>query len=185
MLRIFGTRNTQYSGSSCYRHVERLISKGKKVLIVSPYVDDYYAGFLLAKSPGRDIRLLSSSVDERVRRKLEGRIPRYRIALYSIFMLLFEYLLYRIGAGVGYMLLYFMVIAGALFVISIPRRIKLKVPRNFVHAKLYVSEDEAIRGSANLTYKGLHKNIEHIEIVRDRKDVDSMRREFWRMWNSS
>ncbi|MDE1851703.1 MAG: hypothetical protein KGH69_03385 [Candidatus Micrarchaeota archaeon] len=185
MIGILGRRNIQYSGRSCYRHVDRLIRRGRRVLIVSPYVDDYYAKFLLANSQGKEIYLLSSSVERSVRRRLEGRLPAAKMAAGAAVIAAVEYMLFAIGAQLIYLFLYPLLMAVALYIVVLPRRIKLKVPKSFVHAKLYISEDEAVRGSANLTYRGMHSNIEHIEVVRDRKEIGSMANEFWRLWNSS
>lgn len=185
MIGIMGRRNVQYSGRSCYRHVDRLIRRGRRILIVSPYVDDYYAKFLLANSQGKEIWLLSSSIEKSVRRRLDGRLPVAKIVLGTAIVAMVEYALVAIGSPAIYLVLYPLLMAAALYVIILPRRIRLKVPKSFVHAKLYISEKEAVRGSANLTYRGMHSNIEHIEVVRDRREIGSMEKDFWRLWSSS
>jgi phosphatidylserine/phosphatidylglycerophosphate/cardiolipin synthase-like enzyme len=65
----------------------------------------------------------------------------------------------------------------------IRKNIMLKTTgEDFVHEKLYISDSMAIIGSANLTYNGTHKNIEHIEIIRDRGEIDELKRHFNSMW---
>jgi phosphatidylserine/phosphatidylglycerophosphate/cardiolipin synthase-like enzyme len=65
------------------------------------------------------------------------------------------------------------------------KRIIIRKPEGFVHAKIYISENEAIHGSANLTYNGTHSNIEHIEIIRDNEKIAKLHSEFERMWKKS
>ena len=62
--------------------------------------------------------------------------------------------------------------------------VKLKIPSKFVHAKMYIGDAEAIRGSANLTFKGMHKNIEHIELTSDPVQIKELEKQFWRIWSS-
>jgi phosphatidylserine/phosphatidylglycerophosphate/cardiolipin synthase-like enzyme len=62
--------------------------------------------------------------------------------------------------------------------------IQLKVIRDkFVHEKLYISNGTAVIGSANLTYSGMHKNIEHVEVIRNGKEVDALKRHFEELWS--
>ena len=37
--------------------------------------------------------------------------------------------------------------------------------KHLMHAKMYISNDKAITGSANLTVSALRHNIEHIEVL--------------------
>jgi phosphatidylserine/phosphatidylglycerophosphate/cardiolipin synthase-like enzyme len=61
---------------------------------------------------------------------------------------------------------------------------QLKVIKDkFVHEKLYISNGTAVTGSANLTYSGMHKNIEHVELTRDVKEVSELTRHFEELWN--
>jgi len=59
------------------------------------------------------------------------------------------------------------------------------ITERFVHEKLYISGNTAISGSANLTYNGMHKNIEHIEVTKDESKIREMRRHFESMWNGN
>ena len=169
-----------------YKHVEKLIRRSKNVFIVSPYIDEYYAKFLLRYALNKKIYIISSSPDEKAKKLLtKGGFPTLTLLL-SIIMFLFYYLL-RL-ASLSYM---FILIMGfllfALFIVRLstrkPKSIKLKIPKEFIHAKFYIGDDEAITGSANLTYRGMHKNIEYLEIRNDPDYIKKLKTEFWRMWN--
>jgi len=169
-----------------YKHVEKLIRRSKNVFIVSPYIDEYYAKFILRHARNKKIYIISSSPDEKAKKLLmKGGFPTLTLLL-SIIMFLFYYLL-RL-AGLNYM---FILIIGfllfALFIVRLstkkPKSIRLKIPKEFIHAKFYIGDYEAITGSANLTYRGMHKNIEHLEIRNDPDYIKKLKTEFWRMWN--
>jgi phosphatidylserine/phosphatidylglycerophosphate/cardiolipin synthase-like enzyme len=53
----------------------------------------------------------------------------------------------------------------------------------FVHEKLYIGNDKAITGSANLTYNGLHKNIEHIEVINSIERIGKLKSHFNDLWS--
>jgi len=55
----------------------------------------------------------------------------------------------------------------------------------FVHEKIYIGSDTAITGSANLTYSGMHRNIEHIEITHDPERIAELGRHFNGLWNEA
>jgi len=69
------------------------------------------------------------------------------------------------------------------FILPRHRNIAIKIVTDrFVHEKMYISESSAIVGSANLTYSGTHKNVEHIEIIRDNKRIKEMDNHFDGLW---
>ena len=65
------------------------------------------------------------------------------------------------------------------------KKIRLKAPKEFVHAKMYVGDETAIEGSANLTYNGMHKNVEQISVTRNEKKIAELKEQFWKLWNSA
>ena len=73
-----------------------------------------------------------------------------------------------------------------LFMIIYPKgsRIEFRKPKGFVHSKFYIGENGAIQGSANLTYNGMHKNVENISIIRDQEGIEKLRKEFYKLWDS-
>ncbi|MDE1762027.1 MAG: hypothetical protein KGH78_02435 [Candidatus Micrarchaeota archaeon] len=187
MLNIF--KVPSYSGKSSYKYVNDLIDGGRKVMIVSPYIDIYYANFLISRSRTRKFYVLSSSMDSRARKVLlKGRFPREAATFTSIFYLGFL-LFYLTGfySFSGSMLLVAVVstIVSFLFLRGAPKNISVRFPKDFVHAKMYISERMAIRGSANLTYKGMHQNVEHIDISYEREEIERLERDFWQLWGSS
>ena len=58
------------------------------------------------------------------------------------------------------------------------------IAEKFVHAKIYISDGKyAVTGSANLTQYGLWKNIEHITIINNSKDVGKLEDDFDHLWS--
>jgi hypothetical protein len=174
-----------YSGSDAYRQINALIEKSNRVLIISPYIDRYYAEFL-AKHLNKRMYIISSSPSKEARHALAGGRFWLGIAAWlagifttvaaAAYLLDFKMLLLFSSA--------FAVFAAAFAAIAKLRsRIRLLVPSRFIHAKLYIGDGIAISGSANLTYAGTHRNIEHIEIVRDPEHLKLLERQFWSMWN--
>ncbi|MFP3279232.1 MAG: phospholipase D-like domain-containing protein [Candidatus Micrarchaeota archaeon] len=169
-----------------YKHVEKLIRRSKNLFIVSPYIDEYYARFLLKHARNKKIYIISSSPEGKAKKMLtKGSFPSLTFLL-SVIMFSLYYLLWL--AGLSYIpILIIGSLFFALFIVRLstrkPKNIKLKVPKEFIHAKFYVGDAEAITGSANLTYRGMHKNIEHLEISNDPNYIKKLKAEFWRMWN--
>ncbi len=63
------------------------------------------------------------------------------------------------------------------------RKEKPDVKPTFVHAKIYIADNErAISGSANLTYSGLHSNVESLSIAETKEEVQQIEMEFRRIW---
>ncbi len=61
--------------------------------------------------------------------------------------------------------------------------LKVKVAKGkFVHEKVYIGNDIAIVGSANLTYNGMHKNVEHIDVIKDDARIRQLREHFESLW---
>jgi phosphatidylserine/phosphatidylglycerophosphate/cardiolipin synthase-like enzyme len=183
---MFGkSKKASYSGKDCYKQVEKLLTSGKRLLIISPYIDAYYADFLLHNSEGRDIHVISSSLEGNAKKILNSNRNRRNFQGFS-----FSFVLLSIGffllnlAQVSELAL---LVAFIIIVYSFTQKsasIRLRVPKKFVHAKMYISEAMAIHGSANLTYKGLHENIEHIDVVDDIGEVKALEEQFWSLWNS-
>lgn len=182
---IFGNANSYYSGKECYKFVEGLILSGKEILIVSPYIDAYYARFLVENSAGRKMRIVSSSLDPEARKILGRKKPLGLLLAGMAIVLGLDYLSYSFGVLSWWLILFSIaVIATYLSLFRFKRyEIELKIPREFVHVKLYLNEREAIHGSANLTYNGMHKNVEHIEVIREKEKVERLRDEFSRLWD--
>ena len=174
--------STYYYGSDTYKHIDDLIERGREILIVSPYVDRYYAQRLLGYSKGRRLYLISSSMDPEALSLLQGTSSIWAVAYLSLSSVLLALLLYIRVPEMLLALSLTPIIVGSIKNLG-RKRIMLKVPKQFVHAKMYISDSTAITGSANLTYKGTHKNLEQINITRSKKDIDKLKRQFWELWS--
>jgi phosphatidylserine/phosphatidylglycerophosphate/cardiolipin synthase-like enzyme len=180
----------QYSGSDSYRFVDRLInSKGSELLVVSPYIDNYYARALLRASRRRRVRIVTSPDAIAHRDSFLRSIRMQRMKGYAEATVYFV-LLSAIALYLRFYCIAAPVVALALAAFALMLRsrhstaIQLKVIRDrFVHEKLYISNGTAVIGSANLTYSGMHKNIEHVEMIRNGQEVDALKRHFEELWS--
>ncbi len=174
-----------YYGSGSYRQVEPILHSSGELLIISPYIDDYYASYLASHSSKRRVYVISSSIHYRTAKKLKGsRIGDAALAVFvlaAINALMLQLGIFNVPVAVASLLISVYVVW---FALSHRSGVRLKVPKSFVHIKMYVGEGTAAEGSANLTYAGMHKNIEKVHVVTDQDEVEAMRRSFWRLWKS-
>ena len=184
MWRLAGT-DESYSGRQCYKYVESLIQDAKELLVVSPYIDSYYARFLIENTKGKRVRVISSSMDPEAGRILRGKRPLGMLLSSLAIILSLDYLAYANGAISAYILMPSALLAVTAFVLfgRHPNGIDVRIPHSFVHAKMYISDKAAMHGSANLTYSGMHRNVEHIEVTSDRARIARMKKEFDDIWN--
>ena len=185
-LSLFKKGSGAYYGSESYKRVERLIASERDLLIVSPYIDDYYAAYLAAHSRGKKIHIISSSITGSAAKRLH-RNDTLRSSLTATFLSVsVSWLLFLLDA---FNPIYSLAtIAAGVLLVSYAfmhrSSIYLKIPKDFVHAKMYVGDSSAVEGSANLTYAGMHKNIEGVRLITDPKEVDALKHQFWTLWNS-
>lgn len=185
---------TSYSGDSSYRIVDALIRNGdRELLIVSPYISNYYSRMMLGMPRWKRVRIITSDSSMRYRDSLLRGMRRpfnpgryYRFFAYVVLMQAVA--LYMRFVGVAVAIFLFMGAAAAALLFWHRRNpngnIEVRViDRKFVHEKLYIAESEAVVGSANLTYRGMHKNIEHVEAIDDPARVAELRRHFESLWN--
>ncbi len=188
MFGIFKRESESYSGRESYKYLEPMIRRSSELYIISPYIDPYYARFLIGNLRGKKVYVISSSIDPRARKLLIGKRDRIALLAYILLILSLDY----VSAAVNFHFAVVTLISGVAiavlaYLLATEKKIKglhLKVPSSFVHAKMYVSESMAIEGSANLTYKGMHSNVEHITITRSAEGAERLRKEFFRLWNS-
>lgn len=180
-------RRESYTGRDCYKYTEDILRHGKEVMIVSPYIDLYYARFLKSISGNKRIRVISSSIEKDALKELSsGKSLGLSIAAFTV-ILSSDYLLHNFG------LLYPVIIAVSAILIIIAvlplflrkSSIVIKRPNSFVHAKMYITEECAVQGSANLTYNGMHRNVEHIEITKEKEKIKALRKEFFKIWDGA
>jgi phosphatidylserine/phosphatidylglycerophosphate/cardiolipin synthase-like enzyme len=187
MLGGSGKENHHYYGTDTYKYINGMIKSSRRMYIVSPYIDRYYANLMARSTRSTEFYIISSSIDVDAKKRLEKGGSKIILALWAIASILLFYL--EFAAGVHSYLLAFSILpilwgfgrysSGS----RAARRIHIKVPRQFVHAKTYVSDQQAISGSVNLTYKGTHSNVEHIEVSKDPREVGIMQEQFWELWN--
>lgn len=175
-----------YFGRESYRYIDGLIGGKGDVLLVSPYVDIHYADMMLGRKAPGDVYLISSSPQPGAQRRLtkgRGILPIAAYLMLSIAILAF---LLLIRAGYAYLLIALIPLAiGAARLGPRNGRVHLKSPRSFVHAKMYISDGVAVTGSANLTYSGTHRNVEHISMTHDPADIAELKDQFWKMWKEA
>ncbi len=177
---------SSYSGTESYKYIEGLINDSKRVLVISPYIDAHYAKFLARSSKGKEIYVISSSLERGPKEILVGRKANAVVLLLIAIALILGFaLLFMSYFVVGCTVLIVSVISLYFEMADVGvSNIRLKVPAHFVHAKMYIGDGKAIHGSANLTYKGMHRNIEHVELTKDPMQLKNLESQFWRLWHS-
>ena len=185
LLSLFRERTSSYYGKRAHKYVDKLLKEEKNLLIISPFIDDYYASYLAAHAHGKRRYIISSSIKSSAAKKL--RKNNVGSALAAEFIAVSVNWLILLLSGPNVPFAFASIGFGAILIAySLVHRnmIYLKVPKEFVHAKLYVGDRVAVEGSANLTYAGMHKNIEGVRLIKDQKEVEDRKRQFWTLWNS-
>jgi len=184
----------QYSGDSSYRFVDKLITAdSRKLLVVSPYIGNSYAKLLISEARRKKVYVVTSQSSLEYENSVLKGIPeigamkRYLkpMAYFSVITAFAVY--FRLNYFV-YPLVAIVLVFVALTYLTYRKtqsNFLLKVSREkFVHEKLYINDKEAIVGSANLTFSGMHKNVEHIQMIRDGKKRDALEDHFKKLWSS-
>lgn len=183
------------SGKNSYRIVERIIfSKGKSLYIISPYVSGYYAKMLARVALRKNVYLITTEQTKRTVFGRPGRIaapgPR---PLHGAYVAAIAALAYFLGMY-AFALIFIDVFGLWLAMLALHRiafrgrrpRINVRsVNDSFVHEKIYIGEGIAATGSANLTYAGMHRNIERMEAFSGHDDVARLKRHFDELWKSA
>ncbi|MEM3227835.1 MAG: phospholipase D-like domain-containing protein [Candidatus Micrarchaeaceae archaeon] len=180
-----------YEGTDTHKFIDRLInSKRGPLLIITPFISPFYAKMLLNESKKKKVYLIisASEINKGAEKLLKGkRVGRHAKALAYLFIL---------AAAMFYLHIFeFAMVAAVAFAVVLvlmllnlakKSGVQLKVVGSpFIHEKLYIAEKEAITGSANLTYGGTHKNLEHIEIIHDEAEVRRLEEHFWKVWGNA
>jgi phosphatidylserine/phosphatidylglycerophosphate/cardiolipin synthase-like enzyme len=191
MSRDASDGNALYSGSASYREVEKLLyGRGRGLSIVSPYLSRYYVRKLAGIARRKRIRLITTAQTAKEERELVRYLGRRGASIWLkalIALLLFIALSALVGFWfLALMAMQALALDSMLLTISAARRkpnIEVRFVRGvFVHEKLYISEKQAITGSANLTWSGMHKNIEHLEITRNPDRIRALADHFQELW---
>ena len=191
MSRDASDGNALYSGSASYREVEKLLyGRGRGLSIVSPYLSRYYVRKLAGIARRKRIRLITTAQTAKEERELVRYLGRRGASIWLkalIALLLFGVLSALAGLELLALLaMQALAIDSMLLVVSAARRkprIEVRFVRGvFVHEKLYISERQAITGSANLTWSGMHKNVEHLEITGNPDKIRALANHFQELW---
>jgi phosphatidylserine/phosphatidylglycerophosphate/cardiolipin synthase-like enzyme len=181
----------RYSGKSAYQFIDQLIRKrSAELLIISPYISNYYVKTLLKESGRKRIRIITSKVslgykDSMLKNLQNSCIGGYlkAIAYFAVLDAITIYFKLSYAAIIVALLLTFS------FIMLLRRRRKTAsnitvktTGDDFVHEKLYISDSMAIVGSANLTYSGMHKNVEHIQMIDDKGEIKELKEHFNSLW---
>lgn len=188
-----GEQSKSYSGDETYKEIDKLIKEKTRseLLIVCPYINKYYARMLIWASGRRHVRVITSnsvvSSDAiRLMRKSRAGSGYIKAAIYFIILEVVFFFL-----KLYYLEVLLMPIVAILLAIAVKRasklrnRIEVKVSDSkFIHEKLYISGSSAVLGSANLTYSGTRKNIEHIEVIYDIGRISALKDHFNSLWRA-
>jgi phosphatidylserine/phosphatidylglycerophosphate/cardiolipin synthase-like enzyme len=185
LLKLFQRESFSYYGQNSHKHIEKLLKNEKNLLIISPYLDDYYANYIIQNSRGKNVHIISSSIKQSAAKRLTENRMR-GMAMFTLLIAAINIVLFSLDIFALYFAISSFVVLLVLFLSSLlpKRKIYLKIPKEFVHTKMYVGDRTAIEGSANLTYNGMHKNIERISITHNSAKISESKREFWKLWNS-
>jgi len=184
----------QYSGDSTYRFVDKLImADSRKLLVVSPYIGNSYAKLLISEARRKKVYVVTSQSSLEYENSVLKGIPeigamkRYLKPM-AYFSVITAFAVYFNLSYFVYPLIAIVLVFVALTYLTYRKtrsNFLLKVSREkFVHEKLYINDREAIVGSANLTFSGMHKNVEHIQMIRDMKKRDALEDHFKKLWSS-
>ena len=182
-----------HAGSESYKYVEPILKDpSAELLVISPYMSMGYAKMLVGLGKRKRVRVITSQYSERVSDYISHR-SKYVLYGYAKACLAF-----LIAAFVS---LYFSIyLAGfaALALLGLSALvafIRYKLSKNsdieigisydkFIHEKAYISQSAAAIGSANLTYSGLRKNVERVEVITDPERIKSLRSHFFDLWKA-
>lgn len=189
---MLDTGAEHYSGNSSYAFINKLISnRDKELMIVSPYIGNHYTRKLLKEAGRKRIRIITSESslrypDSMLKGLHNNGLGGYLSAILYFLVLdaIVVYLRFFYIVALVTILLLLTVYATAGRRRRIEKNIELRTTGSeLVHEKLYITDSMAIVGSANLTYNGTHRNIEHIEVIRNRQEIDELKRHFISLWN--
>lgn len=182
-----------HSSTSSYEYVEPLLKeRARELLIISPYIGHRYARMLVELGKRKKVRVITSGSAA----WLDGYSYRYsrsllfrRAGILAVLLVLSIFFLYLGPVRVGGIAFILFLIVLALSWIRFRRArssdIKVKVVRStFIHEKVYISDNKAVIGSANLTYPGMHSNMEHVEIINQKRRIEELRRHFHKLWKN-
>lgn len=187
-------QNDSYSGDSSYKYVDNLIKNSDpELMIVSPYISDYYTKRLMDKSNNKRIRIVTSEssmsyknalLNKYVAESTKGYLKA--LGFFLLLDLISIYLQFSYTTIILTALLLILVLLTYRKYKKTDKNLRVKVAKSkFVHEKLYIGRDTAIVGSANLTFNGMHRNVEHIDVIKDQRRIAELRAHFETLWSNN
>ena len=183
-----------YSGDKSYKIVEKLLyGRGRSLRIVSPYLSRYYVRKLIRIARKKSVRLITTARTAKDERELRRYLGRTGLSVWlKALVTLLAIIAVSVLAGLVVLAMVaaqVLAVFAMLLAVSAARgkpRIEVRFVRGvFVHEKLYISETQAITGSANLTWSGMHKNVEHLEITSNPERIRALADHFQELWESA
>jgi phosphatidylserine/phosphatidylglycerophosphate/cardiolipin synthase-like enzyme len=179
----------RYEGVDTYKFIDPLLNDGGRTLsLITPFISTYYSRKLLAVAGRKRVRLITSGSD--INKKALGMIHAGRRGVYlrvllylfalSALLFYFNLILFAVGVSAAFAA----VLALMILTLTGRKAVEVRVVRHlFIHEKAYISETMAITGSANLTYSGTHKNLEHIDVIDDAQEIKRLSEHFEKLWS--
>jgi phosphatidylserine/phosphatidylglycerophosphate/cardiolipin synthase-like enzyme len=194
---LFRSSTRGYSGTESYKYIDKLINGSSKTLkIISPFIGPHYARMLISQARKKKIYIITapptdSAFGSSQAKSIEllkervwviGAGPSATAALLGVVALALSQYFY---AALLFLLAVAILCAAVYLYMKGRGRPMLKVAKGrFIHEKTYITDKTAITGSANLTSSGTHGNVEHIEIIDDKKRINELSRHFDSLWNT-
>ncbi len=182
-----------YSGRESYKFVEPLLkSKSSELRVVCPFITAAYARLLVGESARKEVSVITSNSEItaaglKILRKGRRGSVFIKIAIYLLILevIFFLFKLYLLELAVLPFIVICVMLAAMIHSAAKKRRLRVRVSEeHFIHEKIYITDSCAITGSANLTYAGLHKNVEHLEMTYSTEKIGELRTHFWKLWKS-
>ncbi len=178
-----------YSGDESYRYIDALLASDEDLDIVTPYISSRYAQALSRHAGRRRVRVITSGAEQnRAALRALGSTSASRWLKSALFSAVVATIALLLGLYYAFAILSAMALLfAATSCLSRKRRkanlfVKV-ISKPFIHEKIYLSSKAVITGSANLTYSGTRKNIEHIEVSTSTGKVEEMQRHFEAIWS--
>ncbi len=184
---------TAYSGNESYKQIDKLLKNSSKLKIISPYISLFYAKKLENYSKFKKIYLITAKPTSKSDLIAFKYLTKLNNIMFFIKLSIYFTILEIFALVLRFYLVALILFAIFLITLSIFRliygsithsNISIKTSKQFIHEKIYISNNSAIVGSANLTYSGTHKNIEYIELIKDKEKIAALEKHFDSLWSS-
>ncbi len=198
---MFENKPNHYNGTESYKFIDKLVfNNDKNLMIISPFISASYLKKLIDLSKKKKIFVVTSEKgvnEDQIKGYLSKKFRTFQLLLYSLIVFIFALaislylklaLLELIFTYLDLIILIFLLLVYWLNKNKKARNyknIQFKIVKEkFIHEKVYIGDSEAITGSANFTYSGLHKNLEQLDIIKDKGEIEKLKKHFQSIWNS-